>query len=98
MSTKQHILITGGAGFIGAYLTAVLLREGYRITVVDDLLFGGESLLSHFSNPNFHFVKADVLKFLESILVCDKKKLKKKIFYLAIFYINLIEVEYLFLF
>lgn len=60
MSAKQHILITGGAGYIGAYLTGILLREGYRVTVVDDLLFGGESLLSHFSDPDFHFVKADV--------------------------------------
>jgi hypothetical protein len=28
--------------------------------VVDELLFGGESLLAYLSHPNFHFVKADV--------------------------------------
>ncbi len=60
MDDKVHVLITGGAGYIGSLLTGVLLRDGYKVTVVDDLLFGGESLLSHFDNPDFHFVKADV--------------------------------------
>ncbi|MBU0510603.1 MAG: NAD(P)-dependent oxidoreductase [Chloroflexi bacterium] len=60
MNTEQHILITGGAGYIGSCLTGALLRAGYRVTVVDDLLFGGESLLAYFADPNFHFVKADV--------------------------------------
>jgi nucleoside-diphosphate-sugar epimerase len=57
---KQHILVTGGAGYIGSYLTGELLRQGYRVTVVDDLLFGGESLLAYLPNPNFHFIKANV--------------------------------------
>lgn len=56
----QHILITGGAGYIGSLLTSELLRANYRVTVVDSLLFGGESLLGFFHHPNFHFVKADV--------------------------------------
>jgi nucleoside-diphosphate-sugar epimerase len=60
MGDPEHILITGGAGYIGSYLTGVLLRRGYRVSVVDDLLFGGESLLSHYSNPDFNFAKSDV--------------------------------------
>jgi len=56
----QHILITGGAGYIGSTLTAELLRQNYRVTVLDSLLFGGESLLPFLSHPNFHFIKADV--------------------------------------
>jgi nucleoside-diphosphate-sugar epimerase len=60
MNEDQHVLITGGAGYIGAYLTGVLLREGYHVTVVDELLFGGESLLAVLSHPKFHFFKADV--------------------------------------
>lgn len=55
-----HVLVTGGAGYIGSILTGELLRQGYKVTVVDDLLFGGESLLSYLTNPNFHFVKANV--------------------------------------
>jgi nucleoside-diphosphate-sugar epimerase len=55
-----HILITGGAGYIGSLLTGVLLQRGFAVTVVDDLLFGGESLLAYFSHPNFRFIKGDV--------------------------------------
>jgi nucleoside-diphosphate-sugar epimerase len=55
-----HILITGGAGYIGSLLTGELLRMGAYVTVVDDLLFGGESLLSYMAHPKFHFVKANV--------------------------------------
>jgi len=60
MNNTRHVLITGGAGYLGSYLVGELLRDGTRVTVVDDLLYGGESLLSYFPEPNFHFFKADV--------------------------------------
>jgi nucleoside-diphosphate-sugar epimerase len=59
-STPMHVLITGGAGYIGSLLTGVLLQRGRHVTVVDDLLFGGESLLAYFSHPHFTFIKGDV--------------------------------------
>jgi nucleoside-diphosphate-sugar epimerase len=58
--TDRHVLITGGAGYIGSLLTSELLRANYRVTVLDTLLFGGESLVPFLHHPNFHFVKADV--------------------------------------
>ena len=60
MNDERHILITGGAGYIGSLLTSELLRADYRVTVLDSLLFGGESLVPFLHHPNFHFVKADV--------------------------------------
>ncbi len=60
MKDGRHILVTGGAGYIGSLLTSELLRAGHRVTVLDSLLFGGESLLAFLHQPNFHFVKADV--------------------------------------
>lgn len=60
MRDKGHVLITGGAGYIGSLLSGELLRAGYRVTVIDDLLFGGESLMAYLPDPNFHFVKGDV--------------------------------------
>ena len=62
MEEKKHILITGGAGYIGSLLTGELLRLGYRVTVVDTLLFGGESIVSYLPHPNFRFVKSDVVE------------------------------------
>jgi nucleoside-diphosphate-sugar epimerase len=58
--TEKHILITGGAGYIGSLLTSELLRANHRVTVVDSLLFGGESLVGFLHHPRFHFVKSDV--------------------------------------
>lgn len=60
MTEKGHILVTGGAGYIGSLLTAELLRAGYRVTVLDNLLYGGEALLAFLSHPNFHFSKANI--------------------------------------
>ncbi len=56
----DHVLITGGAGYIGSLLTGLLLERGCRVTVVDSLLFGGESLLAHWHHPRFRLVTADV--------------------------------------
>src|SRR5438093_10017750 len=37
---QPHILVTGGAGYIGSITTQVLLDRGYDVTVVDDLSRG----------------------------------------------------------
>jgi nucleoside-diphosphate-sugar epimerase len=58
--TDRHVLITGGAGYIGSLLTSELLRQNYRVTILDSLLFGGESILPFLHHPNFHFIKTDV--------------------------------------
>lgn len=60
MQPDRHVLITGGAGYIGSLLSGHLLRLGFAVTVVDSLLYGGESLLAFGDHPNFSFVKADV--------------------------------------
>jgi len=60
MHPDRHILITGGAGYLGSLLCGHLLRLGFAVTVVDDLLYGGESLLAFSDHPNFYFMKADV--------------------------------------
>jgi nucleoside-diphosphate-sugar epimerase len=55
-----NILITGGAGYIGSLLSGVLLFRGHRVVVVDDLLFGGDSLLAYRTHQGFSFHKANV--------------------------------------
>jgi nucleoside-diphosphate-sugar epimerase len=56
----RRVLVTGGAGYIGSLLCGEFLRRGFRVTVVDSLLFGGNSLLAYLGHPAFAFHKADV--------------------------------------
>lgn len=60
MKGKLNVLVTGGAGYIGTTLVPMLLERGYRVTVVDKLLFGGTPIIPFFRYPNFHFTKGDI--------------------------------------
>ena len=60
MDTVPHALVTGGAGYIGSMLAGILLEQGWAVTVVDKLLFGGESLLGYRQHPRFRFTPGDV--------------------------------------
>lgn len=42
----MHIVITGGAGFIGSHLSELLLEQGYKITIIDNLTTGKLSNIS----------------------------------------------------
>ncbi len=74
----QKILVTGGAGFIGAHLTQKLIEEGYQVMVVDNLsTIGGIPYI----NPKCKFLKADITK-KKTIKILERWK-PKIIFHLA---------------
>jgi nucleoside-diphosphate-sugar epimerase len=68
--TKEKVLITGGAGYIGSVLTEHLLKEEYPVTCLDNLSFGQNSLLHLVSDSNFNFIYGDVRnrKLLEKVI------------------------------
>lgn len=57
----MKILVTGGAGYVGSALLPELLKANHQVKVLDNLMFGGHTLLGYFANPNFEFVKGDIL-------------------------------------
>ncbi|MEM9256546.1 MAG: NAD-dependent epimerase/dehydratase family protein [Pseudomonadota bacterium] len=58
----QHILVTGGAGFIGSNLVDRLLSAGYEVTVFDNFSTGRREFLASAEKQNkFHLVEADLL-------------------------------------
>lgn len=56
----QRVLIVGGAGYLGSILSRLLLEKGYKVRVLDSLLFGKRPVQSLQSNPNFELIKGDV--------------------------------------
>ncbi len=52
----KRYIVTGGAGFIGAHLTNRLIREGYAVTIIDNLSTGSIENL----NTESEFIKGDI--------------------------------------
>jgi nucleoside-diphosphate-sugar epimerase len=48
----KRVLVTGGAGYIGSILVDRLLRDGYKVIILDKLMFGVEPLKHFLKNPN----------------------------------------------
>lgn len=60
MSSWQHILVTGGAGYLGSILVPTLLDRGFSVTVIDNLMFRQTSLAAVCAHPHFSLVPGDV--------------------------------------
>jgi nucleoside-diphosphate-sugar epimerase len=58
---QKHVLVTGGAGYVGSLLIDKLLRRGHRVRVLDALVHGFvPSLLTAWGDPLFEFIRGDV--------------------------------------
>jgi UDP-glucose 4-epimerase len=53
---SRHVLVTGGAGFIGSHLVDAYLQRGFRVSIVDDLSTGDRRNL----NPGATFYETDI--------------------------------------
>ncbi len=71
----MRVLITGGAGFIGSFLSEAYRKRGDEVYVIDDLSTGSlENIKLLLDSPQFHFVNDTILNrevMLELTGICD---------------------------
>ncbi|MGD9612973.1 MAG: NAD-dependent epimerase/dehydratase family protein [Kiritimatiellia bacterium] len=60
MNSTPHILVTGGAGYLGSILVPTLLARGCAVTVVDNFLYGQTPLLDCCADEKLAIVRGDV--------------------------------------
>jgi nucleoside-diphosphate-sugar epimerase len=56
----MNILVTGGAGYKGVLLTEELLKLGHKVTVLDNFMYGYDTLLHLISDKNLSINKVDI--------------------------------------
>jgi len=63
MSRKKHILITGGAGFIGSHLCDYFILHGHHVLCLDNFLTGSENNIRHlYKCREFKLIEHDISK------------------------------------
>jgi len=55
----KHVLVTGGAGYIGSVLTELLLERGYEVTILDRFFFG-DTIADLRRSPRLHVLRDDI--------------------------------------
>ena len=56
---SRRVLIIGGAGYIGSVMARYLLKRGYPVSVLDNLMFGYDAMTELDNHPAYRFYKGD---------------------------------------
>jgi len=62
------VIVTGSAGHFGSFVTNSLLQKNTEVVGIDNLSYGGNSMLSFISHPYFKFKKFDLCDDLDPIM------------------------------
>ena len=60
--SRQRILVTGGAGYLGSILCRRLLEEGYAVRCFDTLYFGSEPVEELRGNEHFELARGNIVE------------------------------------
>jgi len=60
MRAMRTVLVTGGAGYVGAVLVPKLLQRGYHVKVLDLFLFGDHALAEVATDPGLEQIRGDI--------------------------------------
>ena len=61
MHLAKRILVTGGAGFLGSHLCAILVERGNEVICIDNLYTGTKrNIYPLMEKPNFEFIRHDI--------------------------------------
>jgi UDP-glucuronate decarboxylase len=73
--SRKHILVAGGAGFLGSHLCDALLSEGAHVVALDSLLTGRRQNLRHLERePRFDLLESDIIQPIPGRLRSKKPK------------------------
>jgi len=67
----MKILLTGGAGYKGIVLTGKLLNKGFKVTVLDNFMYGYEPILHLVKHPDLSIIKHDIRNRFDKISEYD---------------------------
>ncbi|MGZ5004553.1 MAG: NAD-dependent epimerase/dehydratase family protein [Chthoniobacterales bacterium] len=67
-----HVLLIGGAGYIGSMATRALLADGYQVTILDSFLYGEEALDGVREHPRLEIIHGDT-RHIDAIVPAIRK-------------------------
>jgi len=63
----EKVLVTGGAGYKGVKVVQALLEKGFRVTILDNFMYGCDSVLHLLKYENLDIVRADIRNDIDNI-------------------------------
>ncbi|MBA7641213.1 dTDP-glucose 4,6-dehydratase [subsurface metagenome] len=61
----MRVLVTGGTGFLGSHLCELVIKKGFSVICMDNLITGNMDNIAHLiGNENFRFIKHDVTEYI----------------------------------
>lgn len=68
---EKSVLVIGGAGYIGSALVPKLLNDGYKVRILDVLVYGDDAIAPYLDHPRLELIQAD-FRHVDSVVTAVK--------------------------